>query len=317
MRLEQQLSEFRANAQRVRSDNEAKQERAKELLDEQFNKAAIEESVLKPIRTWVDTGDNLKNAKREGYKSLATQLEQRITEFVDRAQSRINVEMQANEEAVRGELTKLVGETDPLDKRGPISISNTGVVALHAEMASSYFLFALIGAILGALALGAAGYYFVNQDMIESVQLAERLNTTLPPAPQTGAIGGGIIGFVLGAIIGLLVRAGGADAVRKKKLNKSITDKVEQMLSKDIHNQLREAAGARADNFKLKVSTVLDKATAAIQSQITAINEEERNLRKMQEGAIQRITPKLEELASLSKKAREIIKWGIAKKGRA
>ena len=65
-----------------------------------------------------------------------------------------------------------------------------------------------------------------------------------------------------------------------------------------------------------KVNSALDKGAGIIQSQITAINDEESSLKNMQAGAIQRLTPKLETLATLSKKAREIIQWGAAKKGR-
>ena len=122
--------------------------------------------------------------------------------------------------------------------------------------------------------------------------------------------------MVLGGIIGLIVRSGGADAVRKEKLNKAITEKVEQMLSKDVLGQFREALETHSSAFTLKVTSLLDKGAAAIQRQITAINDEEASLKQMQEGAIQRLTPKLETLATLSKKAREIVQWGAAKKGR-
>ncbi|HRK36387.1 MAG TPA: hypothetical protein PLJ47_17450, partial [Candidatus Hydrogenedentes bacterium] len=315
-RLEQQLSEFRANAQRIKSENESRQQKCATILEDLFDKLAIEDAVLKPIRNWVNTGENFKTAKRDGYKSLGAELERLITDFVDHSQARVNSEMEVAEAATRESLAKIIEDGESTEKRGPISVSNTGVVALHAEMGGSYMAFGIVGALLGAAILGGAGFALVNEGVVQSMQLAERLGTTLPPAQQVGIIGGGVIGLILGGITGLIARATGADAVRKQKLDKAITEKVEKMLSKDVHNQLREAADARANAFTLKVSTILDKATAAIQGKISAINDEENALKQMQAGTIQRITPKLETLAELSKKAREIIQWGAAKKGR-
>ncbi|NUM52925.1 MAG: dynamin family protein [Candidatus Hydrogenedentes bacterium] len=316
-RLDQQLSEFRGNAERIRSDNEDRQKHCKTVVDDLFDKLAIEDAVLKPIRNWIDSGENFKNAKRQGYKPLASELERLVGEFIDDVQRRANREVESVETVVRGDITKLLGDSAVIDKREPISVSKTGVVALHAEMGSSYLGFGIVGALLGAAGLGGAGFALVNDNLIQSLQLAEKLGgATLPPAQQVGAIGGGLAGLILGGIIGLIVRSGGADAVRKEKLNKAITEKVEQMLSTEVLGQLREAVESRSNAFTLKVTTLLDKGAAAIQSQITAINNEEAELKQMQAGAIQRITPKLETLATLSKKAREIIQWGAAKKGR-
>ncbi len=316
-RLDQQLSEFRAAAQRVRTENEGQQAQCKKVLEDQFDKLAIEDAVLKPIRNWINTGDNFKNAKRQAYKPLAAELEKLVGEFVDDAQRRINAVADSAENSVRNDLTKLLGDEGTIEKRSPISVSNTGVVALHAEMGGSYFGFSIAGALLGAAALGGAGFALVNDNFIQSLQLAEKLGVaSLPPAQQVGAIGGGIAGLILGGIIGLIIRSGGADAVRKEKLDKAITEKVEQMLSKDIFGQLRDSLESRSNTYTQKVNAALDKGTSAIQSQITAINDEEASLKNMQAGTIQRLTPKLETLATLSKKAREIIQWGAAKKGR-
>jgi hypothetical protein len=316
-RLEQHLSEFRGEAQHIRSENESKQDQCKSALEDLFDKLAIDAAVLKPIRYWINTGENFKNAKRQGYKPLAAELEKLVGEFVGDVQKRINATAESVEDSVRGEATKLLGDAAALEKRGPIGLSNTGVVALHAEMGASYMGFGIVGALIGAAGLGGAGFALVNDNLIQSLQLAEKLGaTTLPPAQQVGAIGGGVAGLVLGGIIGLIVRAGGADTVRKEKLDKAITEKVEQMLSKDILGQLRDAVETRSDAFTLKLSTLLDKGAAAIQSQITEIDDETESLKHMQAGAIQRIAPKLETLATLSKKAREIVQWGAAKKGR-
>lgn len=316
-RLEQQLADFRANAQRIREENETRQAHCRSSLDDLFDKLAIEDAVLKPIRNWVNSGENFKTAKRQGYKPLGAELERLIAEYVDDAQRRLNAEITSTENEVRGEVVKLMGEAEALEKRGPISVSNTGVVALHAEMGGSYLGFGIAGALIGAGALGGAGFALVNDNVIQSLQLADRLGVaSLPPASQVGAIAGGAAGIVLGGLIGLLVRSGGADGVRKHKLDRAITEKVEHMLSKDVLGQLREALEARSNAFTLQLNTLLDRGAAAIQNQITAIDEEQESLKRMQASAIQRITPKLETLATLSKKAREIIQWGAAKKGR-
>jgi hypothetical protein len=316
-RLDQQLSEFRAAAQRVRTENEGQQAQCKKVLDDQFDKLAIEDAVLKPIRNWINTGENFTNAKRQAYKPLADELEKLVREFVDDAQRRINAVADSAENSVRSDLTKLLGDEGAIEKRNPVSVSNTGVVALHAEMGGSYFGFGIVGALLGAAALGGAGFALVNDNLIQSLQLADKLGVaSLPPAQQVGAIGGGIAGLILGGIIGLIVRSGGADAVRKEKLDRAITEKVEQMLAKEIFGQLRDTLESRSNAFTQKVNAALDKGAGAIQSQITAINDEEASLKNMQAGTISRLTPKLETLATLSKKAREIMQWGAAKKGR-
>lgn len=317
VRLDQQLSDFRGNAQRIRSENEERQKHCRTVVEDLFDKLAIEDAVLKPIRNWIDSGENFKNAKRQGYKPLATELERLVGEFIDDVQRRANRETESVETVVRGEVTKLLGEGAAIEKREPISMSKTGVVALHAEMGSSYLGFGIAGALLGAAGLGGAGFSLVNDNLIQSLQLAEKLGVAnLPPAQQVGAIGGGAAGLVLGGIIGLIVRSGGADAVRKEKLNKAITEKVEQMLSKEVLGQLRGVVESRSDEFTQKMNALLDSGAAAIQSKITAINDEEAALKRMQAGTIQRLTPKLETLATLSKKAREIIQWGAARKGR-
>lgn len=316
VRLEQQLSEFRANAQRIKADNEAKRRRATELLDDLVEKLAIEDAVLKPIRNWINTGDNFRNAKRQEYKPLAAELERLIGEFLGDVQTRINREIEAMEVTARNDLEKVIGDVNEVERSQPIQLSNTGVVALHAEMGGSYVAYAIAGAVILAAILGGVGFAVVNDTLLEQLQVAERLNVAMPPAQQVGAIAGAIVGVVFGAILGLIIRARGADSVRKEKLDRTISEKVEQMLRKDVLNQLRDMVDARTGGFAQKVSAALDRVLSSLQGQINAIDEEAESLRRMQAGVIQRITPKLETLASLSKKAREIMQWGAAKKGR-
>ena len=168
-RLDAQLSEFRGNAQRIRTENETRQNQSKSTLDDLFDKLAVEDAVLKPIRNWINSGDHFKDAKRQGYKPLASELERLVGEFIDDVQRRVNRDIESVETVVRNEVTKLLGETATIEKRGPVNVSKTGVVALHAEMGSSYMGFGALGAILGAAALGGAGFALVNDNLIQSL----------------------------------------------------------------------------------------------------------------------------------------------------
>ncbi|GMU93253.1 MAG: hypothetical protein AMXMBFR4_23110 [Candidatus Hydrogenedentota bacterium] len=315
-RLEQQLTAFRSQVQKVKADSHSRQSGYQTMIENLFSRQAIDEKILKPVRTWLDTGDNLKNSKRQHYKPLADELERLLAKFVDDAQAAINSEVDSVEQQCRGEAQQLLGATDGWEKRGSISVSRTGVVALSAEMGKSYLGFALTGAVLGAAALGSAGFAFVNDQLLQSLQLAERLGTALPPGPQFGAIAGAVVGVVAGGLLGLMARAAGSDSVRKQRLNKAIAEKVDQLLHKDALGQFKEAVERRSTAFSMKLNSDLDKAVAAIQNQIQMIHNEEESLKRMQAGTIERISPKLETLATLSKKAREIIQWGAAKKGR-
>lgn len=285
------------------------------LVNELLGKASVEESVLAPTRAWLAAGDNFKKAKRQDFKPLTAQLEQAVAALIERAQARMNAEMAQVEDRIRAKAAELLGDRATIEKRGGVAVSGTSVMALHAGMGASYLAFGIGGTVIGAAAGGGILAALVNAGQLDLAPIVGAIAANVPlDNLQLGAVVGAAGGGLVGLILGLIARAMGSDKVRKEKLNIQIAERVEQLLLKDFHAQLSKAVEDHATSFHLKLTNVFDRIHGEIARQIRGIEEEEAALRAHQAGTIQRLEPKIKELTSLGRKAREIVQSGAAKR---
>ncbi|MCC6695163.1 MAG: dynamin family protein [Candidatus Hydrogenedentes bacterium] len=282
------------------------------LVENYVSKAAIEEEILKPLRAWLDAGDNLKTAKREDFQPLTKELESKIDAFISALQVKIDRYVEEVEGRSRARASQIVADTSTILGRGSVEASRASLVAVDAGMGKSYAAFGFVGLLLGAAAGAGLGYA-----SLQSPPIVELISTNLPSFPQTveafTAVGAAK-GAVLGLILGLIARTFGSNEARKAKLNQRIGDRVEQVLQKATKEQILQALDSRRGTFRLALQGAFDKAFSGLNNQINAILAEEAKIKKEQEEIIARLEPKIEALHGLGDTAREYVSEGLATK---
>ena len=78
--------------------------------------------------------------------------------------------------------------------------------------------------------------------------------------------------------------------------------------------ELKEAMQTRLSHFRSSYARVFDKATGAIQEQLTAVQQEAERLREEQRQTIARLEPKIERLQRIGRDAHDIAEKGAPEK---
>lgn len=284
----------------------------KTIVENHMSKDAIEGAILKPLRAWLDAGDNMKLAKRDDFQPLTREFEGKIDAYISSLQEKVNAEVEEVEGRTRARASQIVPDAANVIGRGSVDATRASIVSVDAGMGGSYAMFGFVGLILGAAAGVGLGYAaFQNPAIVELV------TSTVPDVPTTleiFAAAGGAAGALVGLILGLIARTFGSDEARKAKLNQRIGERVNAVLQKATKEQLIQALENRQGTFRLALQGVFDKATSGLNGQINKILAEEEAIKKEQEAVIARLEPKISILHDLGDKAREIVSVGLSKK---
>lgn len=270
----------------------------KDLVEKRLTSAAVEEEVLKPLREWLASSENLKRAKRERYRPLTAQVEARLDAFVERTLDEINREVEAVEGRIRAWMRPVAPGPETLEM-GRIEAPRANIALIEGGMGGSYALFGLIGLIVGAAAGAAIG---------AATHVDTLVNLPMPlEVSQPGAVLGGVAGAVLGLLAGLIARASGSDDARREKLGRQFTEKVNQMLLHDLREQLLSRLERRRVAFTDSVRQGFDHITRNLEDELEQVRREEDELRRDQDQVVNRLEPKIQSLTELMNRARACI----------
>ncbi len=284
----------------------------KTIVEKHMSKDAIEREVMKPLRDWLNAGDNMKNAKRQDFQPLTKELEGKIDTYIASLQEKVNAEVDEVEGRSRARASQIVPDTSGIVGRGSVEATRASIVAVDASLGGSYATFGFVGLLLGAAAGAGLGYA-----ALQSPPIVDFVAQNLPDVSATlqNFIGaGGAVGALIGLILGLLARSVGSTEARKSKLNRRIGERVEEVLQKATKEQVTQALDNRRGTFRLALQTAFDKATAGLNEQISVILAEEETIKKEQEAIIARLEPKISQMHELGDRAREIVSTGLANK---
>ena len=303
------------------------------VVNSYINKSAVENQVLKPMRTWIERGDKFRDAKHNQYRPLITELDQRLDAFVEEVERAANHEVDAVEKRAQDRVASLTEVPERLPTRHA-HVTRPALGPVQVSLAGSYFGFFLLGALLLGAAGVVAGSAFLNSPQgvdawdrgIEWLAASDIILQPPPAAtPQSGAIAGGILGALLGAVSGLLLRAMTATGSRRRKVERMVEERVMALLlgngkregdsaNNAVREQLKEAMQTRLSHFRSSYARVFDKATGAIQEQLTAVQQEAERLREEQRQTIARLEPKIERLQRIGRDAHDIAEKGAPEK---
>jgi len=271
------------------------------LIEKHFSRQTIENEIFKPIKEWLCTGDNLKIARKNKYLPLQEQLGLILDRFLAKVDSDINNTLSNYESLILDEIKSRGFEFE--FKNLPRVSSNRGaIVAIDASLALSYFLFFIVGGILGGLT-GA----IIGEGFLSTFSWADFLNMAVPDYPHLSAILLGSIGGVLGSIIGILSRALGGDEIRREKLIEKITAYIEKTLVVGLKQKLTDTMSSHREELISQIKNYFDSINIKLHDQIQKILTEEEHLEKVQQEIIMRLEGKLKNLQTIANKANEII----------
>lgn len=267
------------------------------MLSEQ----AIEELIVKPVLSWLRSGTNLKDARRQRFAPLMAQIQHHVDEFVSSIMQQLELEMSIEEDAIKEEVASLLGTVREL--RAYLTRPNR-----QAQASGEHGLGVFdITWKTGGLGLGATGAAI-------GATMGAIIGTSLVPVAGT-AIGAGIGGLV-GAIGGLISRLTWSDERWARKLEPIIKERVQQMLlasgtgrAGEI-SSVAEATGdylrRRIETFEAAVRAEAKNAIDAVQREIDDLLAREEEIRRESEAIIARLAPKVAQLHELRDRAAQI-----------
>jgi GTPase Era involved in 16S rRNA processing len=267
------------------------------LVGELVNEKAVKEQVLDPLGAWLRVKSNFAKAKKDSYAPLKSEVENKIDALLQNAGAAINAEVDSIEDAaldMAGTLRRDVGSSD----RGYIEPARGRVGTIKAGLACSYFAYMLVG---GAV-LAGAGAALVVAGM----------------APQIDINIGAAAGAAAGVLLGIILRAVTARCALRKKLNRIVGEKVNQILMAapknksaqvaSVRDQLNDLLAKRRAAFADALQFAFDKDAARLKRELATVADEEDALKQKQRELLDRIEPKLEKLLTIGQKASEIAK---------
>ena len=288
------------------------------LADGMLTTKTIDAEVLAPLQTWIQNGDNFRKARRSGYKPLQEQMEQALDRFMARVHAELNQEMERLEHPY---LERLDATLENVEHVRPNSVTALPpkLTPIRAGLGSSYVGFFLAGAAVCA-ALGFAittkwteGRAFLETALAQYPPLGEWLKNAVPSGMDQTVFAGLILGGVLGALGGILVRKVSGTGAQRKKVTAAMIKQINQALVGEtsgdkgsVKTQLRKNIDQRRTDLLVAVQNAMDADAARIKEKLDVARSEEEVLLKTQAETIARVEPKADALKNLMETAQEI-----------
>lgn len=291
----------------------------RQRLATHLDPATLRQKLLDPLRAWLDADENLKTARKQGFKPLNEELEQSLDAYIAMIESELNEMLDEAEAPIRNAVEDALEEPGNLNVP-PVEASHAHIIAVEAGLAKAYLGFAGLGALLGVAIGGGIGAGVATaaqsgafQAPLESalLQLESMLGGDFPPTTWNLTLFGGAVGAPFGVVLGLIVRSLRSDDLRRYLLNQRIGEKIEDVLRKDLHEKWRRDIDQRQESFIKAVQAAFDRTNEVLSRQINAIKAEEEALIRAREALVNRLEPKLERLKTTETKAREICEGSI------
>lgn len=288
------------------------------LATKMFSEIELEKNVMQPVRQWLTSRKNVKDARRKKFAPIREKLEFAMDAYLDRVRGELNKAIAAAERSTLAEMGP-VGAGISAD--APVEVQRGEVGPIRARLAGSYIGYGLLGLVVGGglgAAAGAAGFIPPLPELAMlppqiSDAIGAVMNMAAPYAPQAVVVGAAA-GTLAGLVLALVLRAATATRVRRNRLAALCLDRTRQLLARSEGNaaaapvldQLKNGLAACRDQFGECVRAVFAGKIADLTREIRVIQEEAETLREKQRQTIARLEPKIEALADLRKKAADI-----------
>lgn len=267
------------------------------LIERRLGAESVQAEVVRPVREWLENGESYTQAKKQRFRPVQADVEQRFEDLLERLTGDLNREADTAENRARMRIAPIVPHADELRAR-PVDAPHAGVAAPRTGLAKSYFGFSLIGAIVGAGAGAAVG---VVTDLEQYVDMV-----ALPDVAEPGGVIGAVAGAVAGFIVGLVARGSGSDDARRERLDTWLNRQAEQVLHTEAREQLLRNAERRRSEFAQTVQQSFDVINGELERRIAELREEEGQIERSQQEVVLRLEPKTAALAELSRTARAV-----------
>lgn len=259
------------------------------------NEAAIDERIIAPTLAWLRGPGVLKDARREKFRPLSSQLEHAVDEFISGITRELNLRIDRDEQEARDAIEHHLGQVRGL-RTNLTRLGALEPAALEASMAQSYARFGAGGAVLGVAAGAAIG--------------------SVVPVVGT-AIGAGL-GGLLGVVGGLLARLAWSEESWLKRLEPVVRENALNMLihgGKDAQGQPAAAIVEvvskylrdRSQAFHDAVRAEIDSAINSVQREYDDLVAREEEIRRESEAIIARLEPKVSQLSEVRTQAEALI----------
>lgn len=267
-----------------------------------FERANVEEKVLKPLRAWVANDANVKQARKKRFDPLAAEIEGVLDAFLAETMQTVNAAVSTAENEAVAQMGRVA---DGLPETwGPVEAARGSLGGVHAGMFKSYVGYMAVGAAIGAGAMAAlcvwGGIGPSIASWVEQQASLQTLATNVTSTTLATAAGG-----VVGLVGGLLLRAFTARRALRKKL-KTLVEKKVTSITGMVREQLKGRLRERREAFADWVKRAFDKSVTDLSNEIEKVSGEIDVLRRELDIIIERLEPKVERLAALREQARMI-----------
>ncbi len=296
------------------------------FLDARLAESAISERVLRPLGEWLDKSENLKKAKQSGYDALTTELENTLDAFLHEVYEAANQEVRTVESRARDKMGAVAGAVSAPEP-WHVEAARAPIGVVRASLAGSYFGFAVVGALVGG-AIGAGAWYGLTEGAGIDVNgaVAQAAASLLKgQAATSAALGAGACvaaGAVVGLAAGLIARAATAASAVRGVLDRTIENKVKDILVRGVSGaktyaavkeQVKKALEERKSKFRAYVDSAFEQNVLDLNTHLNQVVTEEEKIRREQAAIIARLEPKVERLTSVRRKAQEIVSENTTK----
>lgn len=263
------------------------------FVEQRVTHAAIEQAVLGPLARWIGHDEKVNDARKANFGPLLTEMECAVNGFLRRVQEDINDDIEFIEQRLVQELGEAAASMEP-SPRVTTEMIPGDAGPLRISLGSSYAMFGSSGAAIAALTGAIVGGVLTH---------------------WTGPIAamGAVIGALVGAGGGLLLRAATKTRLLQEKLTWAVREMVTTVVFEStadggpsLKERLLDAMAERRKAFEESIRRTFDKALAGLCGELDALQVEEDRLRREQEETIARLEPKVERLAQLGRTAHEI-----------
>ena len=280
------------------------------LIDKLLNGERIRTEVLQPLDAWLADASQLKQARRQRYAPLQSELEQRIDAFLHEIHHVLNGEIQGIERRTLEAAQEVLGRIYGADE-GPLPLHRGNLTPIQAGLGASYVKFAAAGLVLGGAAGAGLGGAFLTEPM-----LVDALGSAAADIPEANLTLGGGAGALLGLCLAVGARLATSMRALRKQLKEQLAESAQRVLLQpaggeqegeaSVREHLHGELAHRRERFGEAIKAAFDKVENQLSQKLTAIQSEEDAIRRHQQEVISRIQPKVEQLGAIHRKARDI-----------